>query len=405
MITIKKMYLKQIGKLRIIRRKLMATMDKENMKDVNESDANRTLDVTKRYNFNETYQSFTNYAGFSALPQKLKELGLEAKDQNLYPELANITSKDDIIKIAIEMLGKIDPRLKTMAQNVMTNPSIEKQDIRLSPANTPYSSTGRIAKDTDGRIRLDVQCNRDVTGVVAVAQNLIEAGLYYEYFKHQDNTSEKRSDFARDTAKKFIGYAMIDVMANTPYMNISSIQKEQLINEHMQEDFSNIQAMEEDCKLFEAFLEANQDKVQDFEDMDKDTMNNLFADFIENNYDPQLQEALDNRIKDIADEGKTSSFIVGDALKGIVALQTIENIKATPEADPIKKLMQGAINGLNVQEITGKTPEQLANNSPELVQKMAEGEMSAVPQNENDREQEIVMEMIKQQNANINNPY
>lgn len=374
----------------------------EDIKGVHKDDPNKTLGITQRYNFYETYKSFTAYAGFSDLPQKLKELGLDYQKNGTLPELNNIQSKDEIIKMAIDMLAKIDPRLKTMAMNVMSNSHIDKNGINLTKANNPLSSTGHINKDADGRIVLNVNANRDVSGVIAVAQTLIDAGLYCDYFQHADKQTEKKSEFARDTAKKFIGYAMIDAMANEPYMDISSEQRQSLINSHLRQDFSNVQTIDEDKEIFQAFLEEHQDI--DLDNMDESSMNKLFEEFVHSNSHPEINDLLNDRIKDIADEGKTTQFIIGETLKGVVALETIEQIQNTPDADPIKKLMQGAINGLSVEKITGKTPEELANGSPELINNMAEGKMNTLPENAMGKDQELVMEMIRQKNNNINNP-
>lgn len=382
----------------------MGTMSEENMANVKQEDANSTLGVTQRYNFYETYKSFTAYAGFSALPQRLKELSTQAKEDNTYPELPNITSKDEIIKMAIEMLEKIDPRLKQLAINAMNNPLIEKNGITLAPANNALSSTGKCEKDADGRMRITITANKDITGVMAVAQTLVDASLYSDYYKHEDKQTEKRSDFAKETVHKFIGYAMIDAMATAPYMDISPEQKDFLINEHLKADvFEYMPAMENDVKLYEAFMEAHRDDNLDLDNMSPDDLNKLFEEFMECNEHPELQEALDDRLKDIADEKKTTSYITGQVLKGVVALNTIDQIQNSPEEDPVKKLVEGAIQGQSVQDITGKSPAELAQDTPELIEKIERGEMSALPEGrENELEEDLVMEMYKQKTINPN---
>lgn len=377
----------------------MSDLDIENVNNINEDHVNSTIGNTHRYNMQETYTAFTNYAGFRALPKKLKEL-LKNSTTDQLKDMSNITSKDEIIKMAIEILGQIDARLKTMAEKVLANSSIDKNNISLAPSNTPYSSTGKCSIDTDDRIIIDVTANRDPSGIIAVAQNLIDAGLYYEYYRNDRNKDEKRATFARNSAKKFIGYAMIDAMAKNPYMNISAEQKENLINTHLKQDFSNIESLEDDVEIFDAFIEAHEDEFGDLEDINDETLKRALDNGFECTEHPEIQEKIEDRIEDIAeDKNKTTSYIIGETLETVVALQTIENIQDSPQADPIKALIEGAVNGYSVQQITNKTPEELANASPELIESIAKGELTI---DGDDKENEVVMEMLKQMPPVVN---
>lgn len=359
------------------------------------------LGVTQRYNFYETYKSFTAYAGFTALPQRLRELSTQAKEDNTYPELPNITSKNEIIKIAIDMLEKINPELKKLAIDAWNNPLIDTENIELAPANNSLSSTGKCEKDPDGRMRITITANKDITGVMAVAQTLVDAKLYSDYYKYENEKTEKRADFAKETVHKFIGYAMIDAMATAPYMDISPEQKDFLVNEHLKSDvFQYMPAMENDLKLYEAFMEAHRDDNLDLDNMKQDDLNKLFEEFMECNAHPELQEALDARLKDIAEEDKTTSYITGKVLEGVVALNTIDQVQNSPEEDPVKKLVEGAIQGQKVQDITGKTPAELAQDTPELIEKIEGHEISALPEGRNELEDDMQMILHKTVNPN-----
>lgn len=377
----------------------MADFDTVNMNDIKESDVNSSINNTQRYNMTETYRAFTSYAGFRGLPRELKKI-LKNPDDYSLPPLENVTSKDEIIKLAVEMLGKIDPRLKNMALKTLSNSSIDKNDIQLAPAGSPLSSSGKCSKDVDGRIRISIDANRDITGVIAVAQNLIDAGLYDAYYKNENKKDEKRANFARESAKKFIGYAMIDAIAQEPYMNITPQQKDKLINEHLEEDFSNIRSMEADIEIFDAFIEAHEEEFGDLENIDNETLKRAIDEGLDCNEHPEIQEKIDDRIKEIAEEKKTTQYIIGDALETVVALQTIKNIQDNPQADPLKQLVDSAVNGYDIQQTTGKTAEELANDSPHLIEELSKGNMSALP--ENAKEEEVVMEMVKKLNNSQN---
>lgn len=367
----------------------------EEIRNVKKPDVNAYTNVTHKYNMTETYNAFSNYTGFQGLPQNLKSQ-LQDYPKEKLTELNNITSKDQIISLALEMLGKIDARLKTLAQNVLTNAYVDTSRISLDTNNDGLSSTSKCFKDADKKINVEINAKRDASGVMAVAQTLVDAGLLYECDQKENEKDQKKATLARNAAKKFIGYAMIDTMAREPYMNISPAQKDTLINENLREDFSNINSMEEDIEIFEEFINKNEELFADPENIDNEALSRALQRGFDNPANPEIQEKLDRRTKEIAEKNKTPTYIIGEALETMVALQTLQNVKETPEADPIKKLMQGAINGYAVQDITGKTPQELADCSPELINKLEKGELEALP--ESMKEQEVVMEMLKHKN-------
>lgn len=365
--------------------------------------ANVTEGVTQRYNFHESYTALSSYAGLGDIPSKLKEWGKDAKEKNSYPELKDIQSCQDLINLAIKMLGKINPELQKLANDVRNNIKINNDNhINLRPADSELSTTGSINRQGDA-IVLNIDAKKDVTGVIAVAQLMVDAGIYYKNMQNENKQHDIRKEFAKKAATTFVGYAMVDAMAKEPYMNITPEQKSQLTNSLLRQDF-NIESLEADVKIFEDFSKSHPNL--DIENMDKDTLNEYFEQYRNNNFDPEFQEAVQKRMKDVAEENKTPRYLTNEAMKTIVALQTIDNVQEHPDADPVKKLILGATGGLTVQEMTGKTPPELAKDAPELINKMERGEMSALPENmmedENDREMVMQRERFIRQQVNNN---
>lgn len=131
---------------------------------------------------------------------------------------------------------------------------------------------------------------------------------------------------------------------------------------------------------------------EDFERAMTNSMNNVSS--------LAFNEDLKERQKEIAEQGLTTSYVVGEALETLVALQTVENCKNNPEADPLKLMMEGAINGYNVQKMTGKTPEEIANNSGELINNITHEQLQEL---ENEEENVRVLERVKTIQNNISN--
>lgn len=380
----------------------MPDLDKADMRDVHEEDVKSTIDTTKRYNYIENnVKTFTYYAGFRALPQKMKEILKEDDSASVLPEMKNITSKDEIIKLALEYLGKIDSRLLAMARNVLSNSSIDKNGIELAPADSPLSSTGKCSRDTDGRINIQVSAKRDATGIMAVAQNLIEAGLYDEYYKHEAKQDDKRFETAKNACKKFIGLAIIDAITDDPRADISPNQEEHLKKSIVREDMSHMETMADDVEIFAAFMEAHEEEFGDLDNLDEEKLLKAIDEGLDCNEHPELNEKIDQRIREIGENDLTPQYVIGDALETMVAVQAMSDLQNAPETDPIKNLVEGAVMGYNVQQITGKTPEELANATPNIIEAYANGELT-LDQQQALEQNEVVMEMIRQ-NTNNNN--
>ena len=379
---------------------IMPDLDKADMRDVHEEDVNSTIDTTKRYNYIESnIKTFTYYAGFRALPQKMKEILKEDDNASILPEMNNITSKDEIIKLALEYLGKIDSRLLAMARNVLSNSSIDKNGIELAPADSPLSSTGKCSRDTDGRINIQVSAKRDATGIMAVAQNLIEAGLYDEYYKHEAKQDDKRFETAKNACKKFIGLAIIDAITDDPRADVSPNQEENLKKSIIREDMSHMETMEDDIKIFAAFMEAHEEEFGDLDNLDEEKLLKAIDEGLDCNEHPELNDKIGRRIREIGEKDLTPQYVIGDALETMVAVQAMSDLQNAPETDPIKNLVEGAVMGYNVQQITGKTPEELANATPNIIEAYVNGELT-LDQQQALEQNEVVMEMIRQNNNN-----
>lgn len=380
----------------------MPDLDKADMRDVHEEDVKSTIDTTKRYNYIENnVKTFTYYAGFRALPQKMKEILKEDESASILPEMKNITSKDEIIKLALEYLGKIDSRLLAMARNVLSNSSIDKNGIELAPANSPLSSTGKCSRDTDGRINIQVSAKRDATGIMAVAQNLIEAGLYDEYYKHEAKQDDKRFETAKNACKKFIGLAIIDAITDDPRADISPNQEEHLKKSIIREDMSHMETMADDVEIFATFMEAHEEEFGDLDNLDEEKLLKAIDEGLDCNEHPELNEKIDQRIREISEKDLTPQYVIGDALETMVAVQAMSDLQNAPETDPIKNLVEGAVMGYNVQQITGKTPEELANATPNIIEAYVNGELT-LDQQQALEQNEVVMEMIRQHTNNNN---
>lgn len=379
---------------------IMPDLDKADMRDVHEEDVNSTIDTTKRYNYIESnIKTFTYYAGFRALPQKMKEILKEDDNASILPEMNNITSKDEIIKLALEYLGKIDSRLLAMARNVLSNSSIDKNGIELAPADSPLSSTGKCSRDTDGRINIQVSAKRDATGIMAVAQNLIEAGLYDEYYKHEAKQDDKRFETAKNACKKFIGLAIIDAITDDPRADVSPNQEENLKKSIIREDMSHMETMEDDIEIFAAFMEAHEEEFGDLENLDEEKLLKAIDEGLDCNEHPELNDKIGRRIREISEKDLTPQYVIGDALETMVAVQAMSDLQNAPETDPIKNLVEGAVMGYNVQQITGKTPEELANATPNIIEAYVNGELT-LDQQQALEQNEVVMEMIRHNNNN-----
>ena len=359
-----------------------------------------TINHTQRYNMQETYKAFTYYAGLTNLPNQLKS-ALADMSQEKQKELPNITSKEQIIQLAVEYLGRIDPRLKSIAQEVLNDYHIDKSGIQLAKENSPYSSTGRCVRAGDDEIKIEVTANRDASGIIAVGQELVKAGLFHKYYQHENAENSRAAEFARKSAKKFIGYMMVNSMAKDPYMDISSEQKDSLLGQLLNQDFEHIPALEKDIQIFQTFMLENHNEFgKNLEDFTKEDFERAMTNSMNNVSSLALNEDLKERQKEIAEQGLTTSYIVGEALETLVALQTVENCKNSPQADPVKLMMEGAINGYNVQSITGKTPEELANNSGELIKNTTHEQLQEL---ENEEENVRVLERVKTIQNNISN--
>lgn len=360
-----------------------------------------TINHTQRYNMQETYKAFTSYAGLSSLPSQLKS-ALSEMPKEKQNEMPNITSREQIIQLAVEYLGKIDSRLKSLAQEVLNDYHIDKSGIQLATEKeSQYSSSGKCTKEGNDTIKIQVTANRDASGIIAVGQELINAGLYYKYFQHQNAENEKRAKFARESAKKFIGYMMINHMAKDPYMNITDEQRTSLLGQLISQDFEHISALEKDVQVFEMFMQSNPEEFigKNLNEFSNEDFDRAMRHSINNVANPAFTEAIQEREKDIAENGRITSYIVGESLQTLVALQTVENCKNSPQADPIRLLMEGAINGYSVQNITGKTPEELANNSGTLINNITHEQLRELENEENVR----VLERVRTIQNNISN--
>lgn len=362
---------------------------------INEGRVEEFINHTKVYGAQNTYDTLTNYhSQFQGLSNKLKEFESTA-DPNAIKSLPNITSKDDIINIALNYLKKIDDRFYTMAKNVLDNYMITK-NIQLVDGN---QCTAKCQKEPDGRINLNIQATKDINGCIAIAQELINAGLYAEYYKQKQDELDRQNEFARKAAKKFIGYMMIDFLGKNS--KLSPEQKNYLQMQALRETSEDVTSLETDEIIFNNIMQQ-----------DPQAFENNFENYTPENFNlamerytnlPRTHEAIDQRLKDIAEEGKTTHYLMGDVLADLSALEMRNQFYKSPD-QTIGKLIDGAVNNYKIQQITGMNNAELINNSPNLIEHINDNMYQDFDSNAtiNEREQE---ELVMERQRTLNNYY
>lgn len=350
----------------------------------------RTLDNT-----NPTNQITSYHSELRPVAEKLKSM-----EDNLNPELVNklpkITSMDDMLTEAIKILRSINSEFGERAERVLNSDVISK-NICFSSENHNTSFSKVLPH---GRVITKIEISKDARGLMTLAQELMNVSVYAEHSDKKNEADKKKTSFIAKTAKMFVGSCVIDYILknfnNPPYTAEQiDILKTQLFREFSHDSASLDVDQELMSRIYDENPEIFQHNVENYSPEDFAELLSRFKGNASN------MEKINERVKDIAETGKTPNYLMDSCVASLAGLELHEQFLLNGNPVAVKLLEGIQTNQTILEQNPSLTNKTLLENAPTLVRREVERrEVQSLQENE--MENEMVMERVRSIPTNNN---
>ena len=277
-------------------------------------------------------------------------------------KLNESASIEDMLKMAVDYLSSLNDRLGSLARQVLSGCDAHiKIEIRKDSDPINYSSSS-ITYD-GSRFVTDLQVKKDIGGVVAIAQELVNTALCVEHKKQSTAEDERHDDFAEDSAKTFVGLMLVQYVGEKE--NLSQDQIEKLQVGVLQDTTSNIISLEKDEKIVRQILEVLPDISQKpVEAMTPDDYKKIMQTI---NESPEIdKDMIKDRMEEVAENRESAQYLNHEVTADLaVTLKAQKDMCGeNPEVvleETTKSIVDAAIAGNSIAEVTGIPVETVVN--------------------------------------------
>ena len=345
------------------------------------------LNTTKTYDAKSTSDTVSNHSVlFRGIQQKINEFS-DRVSKNEPEDVTKFESREQMLKLVLDFYQNTDPIMYAKVQNVLRDPMITKDLLLVDNGK----STGKVTREGN-RMTLEVRMTRDASGVVALARELANTAIYRDYFIEKQIEEQKKLQFVKEAANKFIESMVIDYLADRSM--ISPQMREHLQIEALQEMSRDIHSIECDQVIFQAMYEQNPEAFA--HNLENYTPEDFYKSIEKWKDNPRSMEVVENRIKDIAEKGETQQYLMGKVLSELTALKLREQFYQTGDNQTVSKLLNGIENNKLLSDLTGMTNADLLAQGSNLVEHYNDLTRENMDENEN----VMVMERIKKMTDN-----
>ncbi len=268
-------------------------------------------------------------------------------------------TSDDMIKMAVDYLSSISDRLGSMARKVLSGTEAHIR-INIRKDSDPINYSSATTSYDGSRFVTDLQVKKDIGGVIAIAQELVNASICVKH-KIQSTLEDERHDkFAQGTAKTFVGLMLIDYVGEKE--NLSPDQIDKLQCGVLEDTVNNISLLEDYYeKVVREILEHHPDlSKKDVTAMTPDDYKKAWNTIKESTLVDH--EKFDATVEYIAVDGKSAQFLsneVANDMAEVLAANSVitdDNPEIAME-ETTKAIVNGAIVGNSIADSTGISKE------------------------------------------------
>ena len=349
------------------------------MSTLNKEIVEKYLRTTTTYNVQDTYRTITQFSNdFSNIQQKIKEFAKKYEETKQIDIKFN--SKDDILSIIMQFFKESTPELYGKVQSVLKDYMISK-NIEMTNNQT---SSGYTNKDGE-RININVNASQNVNGLIAIAQELCNAAIYKEVYTQEKKEEQKRNTFTQKATNMFMSTMILDYMLKQSILTPE--QKEKLNMESLNEISRDLFALQVDQQIFSSILEQNPQAFDtNFENF---TVEDFYRSIEKWKNNPHATEAIEQRIKDIANNGNTPRYLMGTVIAQLAGLKMKEQFVIEGKDEVITNLLNSVKNNYTINQLTGVDNVELVTSGTTIIDRMNEQD------NAHENEDVMVMELKK----------
>lgn len=365
------------------------------------------LNVTKKYNVEETYQAITDHSEhYRNIRVRIQELGKKVHSQqnvDKFPPIYN--SLDEMKKKVLDFFQTLGDTYYADICQVLKDPMV-RLNISFVKEGKP-SGTTRV--DSDTKIVSEIKVTPDASGMMTLAQELSNIHVLSHSTKQERETDMKENNLVEKSTNMFISTMIIDYIAKDS--KLSPQQVDNLQFNAIKELYGDTNRLETDEQIFQIILDAYPDAFKT--NLDNFTPENFLhaMEVAQEKMSTGDLDKINYRIKEIAEKGNTARYIQGEVAAELTGLALNNEFHNHPESkDKTTGDLLESIKGTHVMtEVGGKSEEQLIEQGADLVNDNLELTQ------EQENEAVMVLEMTKQQydpdnpnrpvNNNTNNNY
>lgn len=267
-------------------------------------------------------------------------------------------TSDDMIKMAVDYLSSISDRLGSMARKVLSGTEAHIR-INIRKDSDPINYSSATTSYDGSRFVTDLQVKKDIGGVIAIAQELVNAAICVEHKTQSTLEDERHDKFAQGTAKTFVGLMLIDYVGEKE--NLSPDQIDKLQCGVLEDTVNNISLLEDYEKVVREILEHHPDlSKKDVKAMTPDDYKKAWNTIKESTLVDH--EKIEDTVEDIAEDGKSAQFLsneVANDMAEVLAANSVitdDNPEIAME-ETTKAIVNGAIAGNTIADSTGISKE------------------------------------------------
>lgn len=268
-------------------------------------------------------------------------------------------TSDDMIKMAVDYLSSISDRLGSMARKVLSGTEAHIR-INIRKDSDPINYSSATTSYDGSRFVTDLQVKKDIGGVIAIAQELVNASICVEHKTQSTLEDERHDKFAQGTAKTFVGLMLIDYVGEKE--NLSPDQIDKLQCGVLEDTVNNISLLEDYYeKVVREILEHHPDlSKKDVTAMTPDDYKKAWNTIKESTLVDH--EKIEDTVEDIAEDGKSAQFLsneVANDMAEVLAANSVitdDNPEIAME-ETTKAIVNGAIVGNSIADSTGISKE------------------------------------------------
>ena len=356
------------------------------------------INSTQHYGASTTYKKLNDYVGpLSQMDEKIQAKSKSFTDEDLH-SIGAFESRNDMIKMALDFFKKLDPTMGAKVEKLLSDYMVTKNIQLIEEGQSSGKVTIEGENDTT-RINLNINLRKDATGFICLCQQLTDAVILREQSKI-DTVNDKITDnFMAKTAKQFMTFMLIDYIGDNSHLTPQ--QKEALQIDALQETSRDIQALAVDKEIFEAMYEQDPSIFEN--NLENYTPENFYNAMVKFEDKPQSMEIINDRIKDIAEDGKTTHYLMGSVLSTISAFEMQDQfIKGNDHV--MTDLLNGINNNATLSQVTGISNSELVASGSNIIDNLNDQTRAQAREARLDgRYDENDIEMVMQRQKVVNN--